>query len=395
MFKPLLKIAALALGVFAAALAPTAQAQQLTGVTDTEIHIAAWGPQTGPAAPWGAVTRGTAMLFQMVNDAGGIHGRKIVFHPFDDQYNPAKTVAGVKELVEKAPGIFAMASGVGTSPGLAVKDYLMERGIPWVGPAAGSLHWVTPPQKALFAMYPLYADEAKLLVRHLVEKEGKKKIAIFYASDEYGENGHRGAVAELTRLGLKPAVEVSVNQADRDLKSHLLKLKDSGADAVLMWVNPTHAVITLKTAAALQFSPQWATSSTLSDAVMMQQITGGLWKNIIYASFGELPDADVPQVKKYRDAFAKYAQQGERWGVFFMAGIGFVEPLVEGLQRAGRDLTRESFIKAMESIKGYKGVMGRVTFGPGERQGQREIFLARTDDTGTKVTQLTPWAEVK
>ncbi|MCZ2440268.1 MAG: ABC transporter substrate-binding protein [Burkholderiales bacterium] len=371
-----------------------AAAQQLTGVTDTEIHIATWSPQTGPAAPWGAVARGTGLLFDMVNDEGGIHGRKIVFHSYDDQYNPAKTVAGVKELVEKAPGIFAIASGVGSSSGLAVKDYLMERGIPWVGPAAGSLHWITPPQKALFAIYPLYADEANLLTRHLVEKEGKKKIAILYASDEYGENGHRGALAAMQKLGVKPVVEVAVNQADRDLKSHVLKLKESGADAVLMWVNPTHAVITLKTAAALGFAPQWAASSTLSDAPLMNTISGGLWKNILFASFGELPDADTAEVKKYRDAFPKYAQKGERWGVFFMAGIGFVEPLVEGLRRAGRDLTRESFIKAMESIKDYKGVMGRISFGPNERQGQREIFLARTDDSGVKVTRLTPWTVV-
>lgn len=372
-------------------IALPAAAQQLTGITDTEIHIATWSPQTGPAAPWGAVARGTAMLFDMVNDEGGIHGRKIVFHSYDDQYNPARTIAGVKELVEKEPGIFAIASGVGSSSGLAVKDYLMERGIPWVGPAAGSLHWITPPQESLFAIYPLYADEAKLLTRYLVEEEGKSKLAILYASDEYGENGHRGAVQEMERLGIKPVAEVAVNQADRDLKSHVLKLKESGADAVLMWVNPTHAVITLKTAAALQFAPQWATSSTLSDAPLMNNITGGLWQNILFASFGELPDADNPAVQKYRDLFDKYAQKGERWGVFFMAGIGFVEPLVEGLRRAGRDLTRESFIAAMETLENYKGVMGRITFGPGERQGQREIFLARTDESGVNVTRLTPW----
>jgi len=394
MLKKIGCVATLAAAVFTVAQPPAAAAE-LTGVTDTEIHIGQWGPQTGPAAPWGSVARGTGMLFQMINDAGGIHGRKIVYHMFDDQYNPAKTVAGVKELVEKSPGIFGFASGVGTSPGLAVKDYLMERGIPWVGPAAGSLHWITPPQKALFSLYPLYADEAALLVRHLVNKEGKKKIAIFYASDEYGENGHRGAVKELKRLGVKPVIEVPVNQTDRDLKSHVLKLKQSGADAVVMWINPTHAVITLKTAAALQFSPQWATSSTLSDAPLMNAITGGLWKNILFASFSELPDSDALEVKKYRDAFPKYAQKGERWGVFFMAGIGFVEPMVEGLRRAGRDLTREKFIKAMESIKGYKGVLGNVSFGPGERQGQRAVFLARTDETGKKVIQLTPWTEAK
>ncbi len=78
-----------------------------------------------------------------------------------------------------------------------------------------------------------------------------------------------------------------------------------------------------------------------------------------------------------------------------MAGIGFVEPMVEGLRRAGRDLTRESFIQAMETLKDYKGVMGHVSFGPGERQGQREIFLARTDDSGTRVTRLTPWTVVE
>lgn len=330
------------------------------------------------------------MLFQMINDEGGIHGRKIVYHMFDDQYNPAKTVAGVKELVEKEPGVFAFASGVGTSPGLAVKDYLMEKGIPWVGPAAGSLHWITPPQKYLFAVYPLYADEAKLLVKYVVEKEGKKKIAILSASDEYGENGRRGAVEQLAKMGMKPVIEVSVGQTDRDLKSHVLQLKDSGADAVLMWVNPTHAVITLKTAAALQFAPQWVTSSTLSDVPLMMNITGGLWKNIIFTNFSELPDSNDPGVKKYREAFDKYAQKGERWGVFFMAGIGFVEPMVEGLRRAGRDLTRENFVKAMESLKDYKGVFGKVSFGPGQRQGQRQIFIAKTDENG-KVSQLTDW----
>lgn len=373
------------------AIALSAGAANLSGITDTEIHIGQWGPQTGPAAPWGSVARGTGMLFNMINDAGGINGRKIVYHMFDDQYNPANTVAGVKELVEKEPGVFAFACGVGTSPGLAVKDYLMEKKIPWVGPAAGSLHWITPPQKYLFAVYPLYADEASLIVRYLVKDMGKKKIAILYASDEYGENGHRGALAEMKKLGVTPAIEVSVNQADKDLKSHVLQLKQSEADAVVMWVNPTHAVITLKTAAALQYSPQWAASSTLSDAPLMSKITGGLWNNIVFASFSELPDSAKPEVKKYREVFEKYAQQGERWGVFFMAGIGFVEPMVEGLKLAGRDLTRENFVAAMEKVKKFKGVMGEISFGPDVRQGQKAVFLAKTDDKGA-VVQLTDWS---
>ncbi|RLC20411.1 MAG: ABC transporter substrate-binding protein, partial [Deltaproteobacteria bacterium] len=139
---------------FLLSLAPNLFAEE--GVTDTEIHIGSWGPQTGPGAAWGAVPRGTGAYFQWINDNGGIHGRKIVYHMFDDGYNPAKTKAGVKELQE-GTGMFAWVGGVGTSPGLAVRDYLAKKNVPWVGPSAGSLHWVEPPQKNLFAVYPLYA----------------------------------------------------------------------------------------------------------------------------------------------------------------------------------------------------------------------------------------------
>ena len=107
-------------------------AAESSGVTDTEIHIGQWGPQTGPAAAWGAVARGTGDYLKWVNEQGDINGRKIVYHMFDDGYNPAKTKAGVKELQE-GTGIFSWIGGVGTSPGLAVKDYLADRKVPWVG----------------------------------------------------------------------------------------------------------------------------------------------------------------------------------------------------------------------------------------------------------------------
>lgn len=388
--KKILVMASLVLALMLGATA--AWAELPLGVTDTEIHIGQWGPQTGPAAPWGAVARGTGVLFDLVNAEGGINGRKIVYHMFDDQYNPANTKAGVKELQEKDPGIFGWAAGVGTAPGLAVKDYLMTNGIPWVGPSAGSLHWITPPEKTLFAVYPLYYDEAQILVRYLVKKMGKKKIAILYANDEYGKNGLRGARKELTRQGLKPVIEVGVGRADRDLKSHIMKLKKSGADTVIMWVNPTHAVITLKISAAMKFSPQWVTSSTLSDPPLMNMISGGLWKNIIFTSFSVLPDADTPLMNKYRAAYKKYSKKGERWGVFFLAGIGFVEPMVEGLKRTPKgDFTRANFVRAMESIKGFRGILGEVNYGPKRRQGTNEVFVARTDDTGKKTIQLTGW----
>jgi len=371
------------------------------GVTDTEIHIGQWGPQTGPAAPWGSVARGTDAYFKMINAQGGIHGRKLIHHMFDDGYNPAKTKAGVKELQEGI-GMFAWVSGVGTAPGLSVMDYLMDKKIPWVGPSAGSLHWIEPPQKYLFAVYPLYYIEAKALCRYAVEKLGKKRIAIAYQNDDYGKNGLKGAVESLEKMGLEVVAQIPVEKSDTDMKPHVMILKKAKADAVLLWVTPTHAIRIVGTSKAMKFAPQWLSTSTCSDFPFMYKISKGLWEGVIAATFAELPDSDDPLLQKYKkDAYDKYAAKGERWGLFFYAGIAYAEPLVEGIKRCGKDLTRERLVKEMEGIKDFKGIGGKISYGPLDlaepyacRQGQKEIFLVKCLKDG-KFEKLTDWMEIK
>jgi len=367
------------------------------GVTDTVIHIGQWGPQTGPVAAWGSVARGTGVYFKMINDEGGIHGRKIEYHMFDDAYNPAKTRAGVKELQEGI-GMFGWASGVGTAPGLSVEDYLMERKIPWVGPAAGSLHWISPPQEYLFAVYPLYYSEAKILTKYAVRTLNKQRIAVAYQNDDYGKNGVSGVEAELAKQGLKLVAEVPVELSDTDMRPHVMQLRKAEADAVLLWVGPGHAVRIMGTAAAMKFTPRWMSTSTCSDFPFMYHISKGLWKGAITANFAELPDGESPLMAKYKKAFDQYAAKDERWGVFFYAGFGFAEPMIEGLRRVGRDLTRERFVKAMEGIRGFKGIFGRIDYAPYEpsdvycRQGQKEVFLTECLE-GAKAKKLTGWME--
>ncbi|MBW1776771.1 MAG: ABC transporter substrate-binding protein [Deltaproteobacteria bacterium] len=370
------------------------------GVTDTEIHIGQWGPQTGPAAAWGSVARGTDAYFKMINAEGGIHGRKLIHHMFDDAYNPAKTLAGVKELQE-GTGMFAWVSGVGTAPGLAVKDYLMERKIPWVGPSAGSLHWIEPPQKYLFAVYPLYYIEAKALVRYGVEKMGFKKVAIIYQNDDYGKNGVKGAKEELAEHNMKLVAEVPVNLTDSDLKPHVMKLKNSGADMVLLWTSPKHAVITVGTSKAMQFAPQFMSTSTCSDFPLMMHISKGLWEGVIAATFAELPDSPHPLMQKYKkDAFEQFAAKDERWGLFFYAGIVFSEPLVEGIKRCGKDLTRERLVKELEGLKDFQGISGKIGYKPFDpndpscRQGQNQTFLVKCL-AGGKAEKLTDWMTIE
>jgi ABC-type branched-subunit amino acid transport system substrate-binding protein len=374
---------ALFLGVISAPLA----ADKVRGVTDTEVCIGQWGPQTGPAALWGAVARGSGVLFEMINAEGGINGRKIKYFIRDDAYQPAQTKAIAKEFVEKI-GIFAVVGGVGTSSGMAVRDFLMENKVPWVDPSSGSTHWIDPFQKYLFSVYPLYRDEAHILTQYATEKMGKKKIAFFYQNDDYGKQGLDGAKKYAQEKGIQLVAEVPVEVTDTDLKSHALKLKESGADAVILWVLPKHAAIILGTSKAMGFQPQWIASSTLSDAKLMFDVTKGLWKDVIYANFLNL---ESPLIQKYMAATEKFAPQEKYRGVFYLAGFLFAEPLVEGLKRAGKDLTPDTFVKAMESIKNWNDWLGHdCTFSETQHQGMKSVYLAKCGDGG-KPIKISDW----
>lgn len=366
-------------------------AEKVRGVTDKAIKIGQWGPQTGPAAAWGAVARGTDLYFKLINDEGGIHGRKIEYYLRDDAYNPAKTKAIGKEFINQI-GVFAVVGGVGTAPGMAVRDDLSENKVVWVSPSTGNKNWSRPFQKYIFAVYPLYVDEAYLLTQFAVEKLGRKKIAVFYQNDDYGKDGLEGVEKYLKQKNLELAARVSVEVPDTDLSSHALKLKESGADAVIMYLLPKHAAIILGEAAKIGFAPQWISSSTLSDAPLMYEVTKGLWKGVIVASFGELPDSDHPLMVKYRQAWQKYAPK-ERWGTFYYAGIIWAEPLVEGLKRAGRNLTTEGLISALESLKDWKGIGPPLTYTSTEHLGAKSIKVAKVKDDGN-LELLTDWITI-
>lgn len=365
---------------------------EVRGVTDTEIVIGSWGPQTGPAALWGAVGRGTELLFKIINEEGGIHGRKIKFIYRDDAYQPAKTRAVVKELVENV-GIFAAVGGVGTAPGMAVRDYLVENEVVWVSPATGSSNWSIPLQKSIFALYPRYIDEAYLLTKYAIETLNAQKIGFFYQNDDYGKEGLSGAEKYLKEQGISLVTTIPVEVTDTDLSSHALKLKGSGAEVVLMWVLPKHAAIILGETAKLGYKPQWIASNTLGDSALMFEVTKGLWEGVIFSNFAELPNSDHPLMVKYREAQKKYAPQ-ERWGPFYYAGIFFAEPLVEGLKRANRDLTPESLIQAIESIQDWKeNIGGSISFSATDHQGVKSVFLARCGPDG-KAIRISDWLKI-
>jgi len=364
------------------------------GFDDKEIRIAQFGPQTGPAAPWGAVARGAGLLFQVVNEEGGIHGRKIKYFMRDDQYNPAQTAAIVKELVEKE-GIFAFTGGVSSAGGNAVKGFLADNKILWITPGSagvntdgkGGIDPVMNPYR--FYSYPLFQDEASVLTKYLVEKKGYKKIGFLYQNDSFGKSGLAGCTERLDTYKMKLTEVIPVEPTDKDLASQMLKFKNAGVDVILMWVSPTLGAIAMKTSANVGLKTQWVSSSGLSDYPLMHRITGGLWEGVITGAFAPTPDSNEPLVVKYREAAKRLAPQ-ERWGVFYMAGILFAESLVEALRQTGPNLSTDAVIAKLLTFKDWKGIGGKITWNKNRHQGTDSIQIQQCGTAG-KAILLQDW----
>jgi len=380
----------LALAVFL--VTTPVSAQKVRGITDTEILIGQTAPQTGPAALWGAVARGSGLFFKGINDEGGIHGRKIKYFLRDDGYQPAKTKAIGTEFVEQIR-IFGVVGCVGVGPAMAVRDYYTDNKVLMVSfGCSGVTNWIQPFNRYIFPIYPLYVDEARALTRYFYESMKLTKVAVFYQNDDYGKQGLEGVERYEKEKGLKLAASVSAEVTDRDLSSHALKLKDSGAEAVVLWAMPTHGALLLAECAKIGYRPQWGTSSTLSDAPVMMQITRGLWAGMIHSYLIEPPDSNHPLMVKYRAWHQKF-EPDERWGTFYYSGCLNAEPLAEGLRRAGRNLTPETFIKAMESLRDWQGIGGPITFTPTDHQGGKFIYFVQVQPDG-RIKKLTDWIRI-
>lgn len=353
------------------------------GFDDKEIRIGQFGPLTGPAAPWGAMLRGSALRFQIVNDEGGIHGRKVKYLMRDDQYNPAQTVTVVKELIEKQD-IFAIVGGVAGAGSIAAKDYITRNKIIWVGPTASAREFVFPLNPYLFLLTPLYEDEASILTRYLVETAKIKKIGLIYQNDSYGQAGLSGVRQRLAVHNLKLAAEIPVEPTERDLASHVMKMKSAGPEAVILWVTPTTAVICMKTAATMGFKPRWAAGNPLADYPMMHKISGGLWEGVINTAVVEPPDSKLPVVAKYREAARKYAPE-ERWGLFFMGGILAADPLIAALQKAGRNLNTEAVLKELNATRNFKTIGPSINWTKDLHQGVDSAMIWKCGPNGSTI----------
>ncbi len=363
------------------------------GVTRTTIKIGTWGPQSGPAQAWGNVMVGIEALFNKVNAEGGINGRKLQLVKRDDAYEPARTKLVVKDLVERQ-GVFALVGGVGTPNGLAILSDVRANQIPWVSPATGSTEFsrvqngrlFTP---TVFATYTNYTIESVLLLRHAVNTLKLSKVGVFYINQSFGLEGLKGVEDEIKELGSKASLVAKVphEPTETSMAVQALKLQQSGADAVVLYTADTFAVNLLREMAKINYKPQILASSVLAGTTLFQAGPTSAWNGAVVASFLPFPSALLVDGKGDPKADAALADivkhssnpeavKNDPFRV--LAGYGFAQPMIEGLKRAGPNLTRESFVKAMESLRDWRdSLFYSVTFTPTDRQGNNSVFLVK------------------
>jgi len=361
-----------------ATTAPTT-APVVPGVTATEVVVGSWGPQDGPAGAYGAIDRTVDAYFKKVNDEGGINGRKIRFIYENDSYQPAKTVAAVKKLVEEDK-VFALVGGLGTAQNAAVMDYIVQNNVPHVWPATGTTALAVPLKKNVYAVQLNYTTEATLATQYALDQMSAKKIAVFYQNDAFGKEGLDAVQAELKKRGLAAAAAVSYETADTNFSAQALKLQTSGADTVIIYAVPKPGGSIIAEMGKIGYAPKLLSSSVINDPAIFQLAGSAINGMLIEAYLPAFDDVSNPKIVEYQAFMAKYAPK-EQIGGFTESGYAYAQVFMEALKRAGKELTREGFMQNLDQMKDFTGsLVPSLSYSATDHAGVKAAYFQAAKD---------------
>lgn len=386
------KAAVIAVALLLATFLPTPSAAQTQGVTETEIAVGLTTPLSGPAAAWGNTAIAMEAWAKYVNEQGGIHGRKLKLTIKDDGYAPTRAVANLTEMKDS---VFMNVGLLGSAILNAAKDFPADNKFPVVNPYGNPAIWARQPREKLryvFVNYPDYVDEGEFLITQAASSLGAKKIAAFYQNDDYGKGGLEGVRRGAKALGARASVvtELPYELTDRELGTHALKLKESGADSVILYSTITHGANLVKEMAKVGYKPKLVASFPLGDHLIMFRLLGPLWEGAHYNVLGAIAgEADADRIIDIVTRIEPKLKGKENTA---LAGVAAMMVAVEGLRKAGRNLTRESLVEAMESIKNFTSekLTAPITFGPNRHHGLNAVRLMRAESADqNRVTAVT------
>ncbi len=344
---------AMALSVSAA----SAQKKYDTGATDTEIKIGQTNPFSGPASSYATIGKTQAAYFKMINDQGGINGRKVNLIQYDDAYSPPKAVEQVRKLVESDEVLLTFQL-LGTPSNAAVQKYLNSKKVPQLFAATGASKF-TDPKNFPWTMgfNPNYFVEGRIYGQYIIKTYPNAKIGILYQNDDLGKDYLNGVKAG---LGDKAAgmivAEASYEVSDPTIDSQILKIKDSGADLFYSATTPKQAAQAIKKIAEIGWHPvQILDINATSVGAVMKPAGLEASKGVISVNYAKDPLdptwKDDAGMKKYLEFMAKYYPDGDKDSNFNVYGYSTSQLMVHVLKMCGDDLTRENVMKQATSLK--------------------------------------------
>lgn len=363
------------------------------GVSDSEIIIGSSSALSGQASFLGSQTiHGSLAYINEVNSKGGVHGRKIRLISYDDQYEPSETVTNTQRLINQDK-VFALFDYVGTPTSLEVIDIVHKLGIPLLGLFTGAEDLRVPYRPYIFNVRDSYYVEAEGAVAYFVDKLGLKKIAVMYQKDSFGLAVLSGVQLALKRRNMEPVATAVYTRGSMDVALAMEDIRSSGAEAVIMVGTYAPLAKFIKLSNDAGFKPYFHTVSFVGseafvkELVEVQKINPGQYDKIIITQVVPSPySEDLPGVKEYRELVKKYYPNDKP---NFVALEGFINAkiLVKALEDAGRDLTKERFIEALESIYNFDVGIGKVvSYTMLNHQGLKGIYYSKPTKEGTFIT---------
>ena len=345
--------------------AASAQGRYDPGVSDTEIKLGQTAPYSGPVSAYGTFGRASLAYFAMINDQGGVNGRKINLLTADDGFSPPKAVEQTRKLVE-SDGVFAMFAPVGTAPNLAVRKYLNDRKVPQLLLQSGISKFNDPKNYPWsLSGLPNYETEVRAFAKYILATRPQGRVAVLYQNDDFGKEYLVGLKAGLGAQAKAMVVgEQSFELTDPTVESQVISLRGSGADILLIVATQKQTVQALRKAFDLGWRPLPLIAFPAA-SISRTYVPAGIEaaKGAVSSSvFSDPSDPDLqadPDMQAYLRWMDKYYPAGDKFDALHVAAYVEGQLMVEILKRCGNDLTRKNAMTHAASLPQMKVAMLR------------------------------------
>tara|TARA_B100000401_G_scaffold363266_1_gene261138 strand:- start:245 stop:1423 length:1179 start_codon:yes stop_codon:yes gene_type:complete len=356
--------------------------QTAQGVSDTDIVLGIHTDISGPVSSFGKYSvEGIQMRIDEINSNGGIHGRQLSIVAEDHQYQVPRAVQAANKLLNKDK-VFLMVGNLGTPQNNAVFKSQEEKNVPNLFPLSAARSMTEPLHRLKFGALSTYYDQSRAGIKWAVEEQGKSRICVLYQDTDFGQEIYDATVDQLAAMNMELVEKATNKPTDTDLTSQITKLRNANCEVIAMGTIVKDTILGYTKARQMGWSDVMFVGQVASYHPVIASQPGGITDG--FYAFAQFPSPDKNScTKDVCDWIDRYeAKFGNSPNIGSAYGYQYMDLTAKALEIAGKDLTVDSFIEALESIKDYKIPFGEtvLSFGPDKHLGSNESYLFMVKD---------------